>query len=299
MPEIEKLVTVIVPVYNCRDSIKGCLDSLAAQTLEKDETEILIINDGSTDDTLEICRDFAAEDGCVTIISQEHLGVGAARNCGIASAKGKYITFVDADDSISPNALKSLADFFEENYERTDILTYKLVPQVRGKNKKSSFVFDILKDSAVYDLTLDENLFACVNRINVMVKNRKNNVLFDCDESDLDTTLYCYANIRDKMNIGFVGGCEYYAVTNPSGIRKGMEASIYYDTVVSKWEALYSRYNEVPEYLQALFTDDLIRRIRGDFLLPYHLTGDDFSKEVQRLEKLLERTENKIILQAR
>ena len=296
MPEIEKLVTVIVPVYNCRDSIKGCLDSLAAQTLEKDETEILIINDGSTDDTLEICRDFAAENGCVTIISQEHLGVGAARNCGIASAKGKYITFVDADDSISPNALKSLADFFEENYERTDILTYKLVPQVRGKNKKSSFVFDILKDSAVYDLTLDENLFACVNRINVMVKNRKNNVLFDCDESDLDTTLYCYTNIRDKMNIGFVGGCEYYAVTNPSGIRKGMEASIYYDTVVSKWEALYSRYNEVPEYLQALFTDDLIRRIRGDFLLPYHLTGDDFSEQVQRLEKLLERTENKIIL---
>lgn len=296
MQEIEKLVTVVVPAYNCRDSIKRCLDSLAAQTLEKNDTEILIVNDGSTDGTLDVCRDFAAENGNVTIITEEHLGVGAARNCGIDSAKGKYITFVDADDSVSPDTLKSLTDFFEENYEKTDIVTYKLVPQVRGNNKKPSFVFDILKKSGIYDLTLEENLFACVNRINVMVKNRKNNVPFDCDESDLDTTLYCYANIRDKMNVGYVDGCEYYAVTNPSGIRKSMEASIYYEAVMTKWEALYSRYNEVPEYLQALFTDDIVRRIRGDFLLPYHLDGDAFSAEVQRLEKLLERTENSIIL---
>lgn len=91
-------VTIIIPAYNAENTIEKCLDSVIQQTYK--ELEILVINDGSSDRTEEICRKYAEQDLRIKICTQENSGVSAARNKGISIATGKFLQFVDADDYI-------------------------------------------------------------------------------------------------------------------------------------------------------------------------------------------------------
>ena len=98
-------VSVILPVYNCERYLRQCLDSLLAQTLQ--DIEIICVNDGSTDGSLEILKEYAAADMRLVIIDSENKGAGAARNLGIEAACGKYLAFPDSDDWFEPNMLST------------------------------------------------------------------------------------------------------------------------------------------------------------------------------------------------
>ncbi len=103
-------VSVIVPCYNAQERIRHTLDSLRAQTLR--DIEIICIDDKSTDDTLQILREYEKRDKRLHIIEmQNNSGASAARNAGLAAARGEYIGFVDADDYVD-------ADFYENLYNR-------------------------------------------------------------------------------------------------------------------------------------------------------------------------------------
>jgi glycosyltransferase involved in cell wall biosynthesis len=99
-------VSVIVPVYNAGKFLVRCLDSIISQTLL--DIEIICINDGSTDDSLEILEKYAAKDSRMVVFRQDNLGQGAARNVGLESARGEYVGFVDADDWIELNYFEKL-----------------------------------------------------------------------------------------------------------------------------------------------------------------------------------------------
>lgn len=100
-------ISIIVPVYNSANFLERCITSLVNQTIQ--DTEIILINDGSTDNSLEICKKFAKIDSRITVLSQENQGQSKARNAGIDIAKGDYIGFVDSDDWID-------LDFYEKLY---------------------------------------------------------------------------------------------------------------------------------------------------------------------------------------
>lgn len=85
-------ITLIVPVYNVEKWLPQCMDSLVGQTLK--DIEILCINDGSTDHSLDVLESYAAKDQRIRVISQQNAGQGAARNRGIREAKGAYVGFV-------------------------------------------------------------------------------------------------------------------------------------------------------------------------------------------------------------
>lgn len=89
-------ISVIVPVYNVAPYLKQCLDSIVSQTYRN--LEIILVNDGSTDNSLEICQQYSEQDQRIRIISQENAGVSAARNTGIEISTGQYLTFIDPDD---------------------------------------------------------------------------------------------------------------------------------------------------------------------------------------------------------
>lgn len=98
------MVSVIVPVYNGEKTIERCLNSIINQTLQ--DLEIIVVNDGSTDNTLQIINSFKSDK--IKIINQSTCGQGIARNNGIKLAKGDYIGFVDADDVINENMYKTM-----------------------------------------------------------------------------------------------------------------------------------------------------------------------------------------------
>ena len=105
------LFSVIVPMYNASKSIKLCLDSILRQNF--DDYEVIIINDGSTDDSESICREIASGNDKVFLCTFENGGVGKARKRGIQRARGDFLIFADVDDFISPDLLKTLAEIIE------------------------------------------------------------------------------------------------------------------------------------------------------------------------------------------
>lgn len=105
------LISVIVPVYNSGEFIERCLKSLAAQTY--DNIEIITADDGSADDSGEICRGFAGSDRRFRYIRRENSGVAAARNGGLSEARGELIGFCDSDDHIEPEMFEYLAELIE------------------------------------------------------------------------------------------------------------------------------------------------------------------------------------------
>lgn len=100
------LISVIVPVHNGQDYLKNCVDSILAQTYQS--LEIIIINDGSSDRTGEICMELDRTYEAISVIEMEDLGVSEGRNAGLERMNGEYVTFVDADDRIHPRMLEIL-----------------------------------------------------------------------------------------------------------------------------------------------------------------------------------------------
>lgn len=105
-------VSVIIPVYNVEKYLRECLDSIVNQTLG--EIEIICVNDGSTDNSLEILREYGERDSRITIISQENRGISSARNHGAEVATGEYFYFMDGDDILERDALSKLYKLSEE-----------------------------------------------------------------------------------------------------------------------------------------------------------------------------------------
>ena len=93
-------ISVIVPVYNTEEYLHRCIDSILGQTYPN--LEILLINDGSTDNSGKICEDYARKDTRIKVIHQENKGQSAARNVGLNAATGEYVNFIDSDDWIDP-----------------------------------------------------------------------------------------------------------------------------------------------------------------------------------------------------
>lgn len=109
------LVSIIIPAYNAEHTILRALNSLTSQTL-LDGVEVIVINDGSMDGTVEVVNNFYSENSLNwTLISQVNLGEAQARNSGLDICKGKYILFLDADDSLHSEALELLVKSAEEN----------------------------------------------------------------------------------------------------------------------------------------------------------------------------------------
>ncbi|MEE0942222.1 MAG: glycosyltransferase [Methanobrevibacter sp.] len=106
-------ISIIIPVYNVENYLKQCLDSILSQDF--DDFEVICVNDGSADNSLEILKNYAQKDSRVKVISQSNNGPGNARNIGLAHAKGEYVLFVDSDDYLSTNSLSQIYNNAKSN----------------------------------------------------------------------------------------------------------------------------------------------------------------------------------------
>ena len=146
-------VSVIIPVYNTAGYVREALRSVRAQSIEPDAVEIIAVDDGSTDGSGEILAEFAAEDPRMTVITQENSGTpGGARNPAIESARGEYVFFLDADDLLTPDALRGLVETAEA--EGSDVVLGK-IGSLDGRHAPASMFKRTVLDA---DL-LEDNVF--------------------------------------------------------------------------------------------------------------------------------------------
>lgn len=112
------LFSIIIPVYNVENYLRDCLDSVLGQSFS--DWEAVCVNDGSTDHSVSILEEYASRDNRITVISQPNGGLSAARNTGLNAAKGDYVIFLDSDDWLEADALKTLY----ENLSGEDLLCF-------------------------------------------------------------------------------------------------------------------------------------------------------------------------------
>lgn len=111
--EHNPLISVIVPVYNVAAYLSRCVDSILAQSYEN--LQIILIDDGSTDDSGRICEEYAKKDGRIQVIHKKNGGLSSARNAGLDVSNGQYIGFVDSDDWIEPEMYAEMLALMEQN----------------------------------------------------------------------------------------------------------------------------------------------------------------------------------------
>ncbi len=114
------MISIIVPVYNVGPYLERCVQSLLGQSMT--ELEIVLVDDGSTDNSPELCREFAASDDRIRLIRKENGGLADARNAGLAVARGEYIGFVDGDDWIEEDTCLRMAEIIAR--ERPDVIRF-------------------------------------------------------------------------------------------------------------------------------------------------------------------------------
>ena len=108
-------VSFVIPVYNSEPFLRQCLDSIKDQTIN--EWELILVDNGSTDDSGTICDQYAAEDLRIQVVHQNNKGPASARNIGVRLAKGDWISFIDSDDWIEKNYIEILQGYFNDNYD--------------------------------------------------------------------------------------------------------------------------------------------------------------------------------------
>ena len=149
-------ITVIVPVYNVEDYLDKCLDSVIKQTYKN--IEIIVVNDGSTDNSGEICQEYAQKDNRITYVEQENGGLSDARNAGLERMTGSYVTFVDSDDWIEQDYVEVLYNKLTEYQADVSVGNYYSYNEDEGM-----YYFHINGDSyyeKVFDnVSIFENLY--------------------------------------------------------------------------------------------------------------------------------------------
>ena len=117
------LISVVIPIYNVSPYLRLCLESIKNQTYP--HFEVLLVNDGSRDDSKDICQEFIHKDECFRYFEQENLGISVARNTGILNSNGEFITFIEGDDFVDPNYLEELYHTALKNDSEIVIGSYK------------------------------------------------------------------------------------------------------------------------------------------------------------------------------
>ena len=137
------LVSIIVPVYNAQKGLSRCLESICSQTYQK--LEIIVLNDGSMDDSLAICEQFRAKDPRIVVVDKENEGVSRTRNAGLTLAQGDYIQFVDSDDALDPDYTQNLVQAALEHNADLVIAPYWMV--IPSNSSKTGHALETLQTS--------------------------------------------------------------------------------------------------------------------------------------------------------
>lgn len=292
-------ISVIIPIYNQEEHIEDCVNLILGETTGKLSVEILLINDGSKDNSATICAQMALLHPEVKCFHQENAGVSAARNQGILNAKGKYLLYLDADDRLAKGTIVKLKNFFDSVWNETDLITYRIDTIFEGKVLPPHFRYQYLQNSGVYDLRAYP--YIGQTTMNIVVKNKfENNILFDENQTFSEDQKYCCEILKEKLKMGFCADGRYLYYRNNNSSSGRLSGACYiFEQCTSFFEQMFGWYREdeeVPAAFQGLYVNDFAWKLCCNILFPYHYEKTEYEQALQRLKRLLLRCSNEIIL---
>ena len=200
---MSKHISIVVPVYNANNSLHCCIDSILNQTYS--DFELILVDDGSTDESGRICDTYAIKDNRVKVIHQDNSGVSAARNTGIINAKGEYICFIDSDDYIDSTFLESLIQMKNIHLDYDNIwCCFQTLNQYSGEvsqtnciaTGRESVMFDTSQIMTLHENWLDAGPVCKLYSRKIIIEN---NIRFDTSLSLGEDLLFNFEYL-DKTN---------------------------------------------------------------------------------------------------
>ncbi len=299
MSEYKYKISVIIPVYNCEKYIEKCVQSLKKQTMPYEEFQIIFINDGSPDNSGEICCNYAEADDTIVYFKKENGGVSSARNKGIELAEGKYIMFLDADDTLSETSLEAVYDFFEEHYEETDLVTYSIDYLSENGTVTTHKRFSILTCSGVYDIMANPNILQTT--MNICIKNvpESERILFDESLSLGEDQWFIFLWLKKKGKLGFCRDAVYTYYRHGESASQSFNSPYYcfdqYMSFLNKLIESSRDENGKPHpIVQALVIYNLSWRITSDMLV-CDVDEETKNSQLARIRRVLSEVDNSII----
>lgn len=260
------MYSVVMPLYNISKYLKESVDSIISQTIGFSNIQLIMVNDGSTDDTLEICENYRKEyPDNIVIVDKKNGGVSSARNTGFDYIKGRYTVFFDGDDTWELNAFENVFTFFERNYDEIDLCSCKLVyfGDYEGFSHPLDYKFgsgdtivDLKKKPTFVQSTIGNVVFKTEAISNV----RFNEHLITGEDSVFNNTV-----ILGKLKIGILNSAVFYyrrnrnksSLSATSVHSKGWFLDVpklYYGDLISKSLAYYDC---VVPYIQFVILYDM------------------------------------------
>ena len=280
---MDKLISVIVPVYNTKRYLRRCMNSILEQTYPK--FEILLVNDASTDGSSELCKEYADKYDKVTYIELEHnMGVSYARNAGLKVAHGELVGFVDSDDWIEPKTYEVLYQIMNKYSTRIASCLYYEAWYERGHVEKKEVRED---DKERYLDNVEDMLLYYISRRDIMVTNKLFDVrLFDeikFPEGKVYEDTYISYRLMEKAGSAAVSDQHLYnCYKRPRSITHSFTLSTfdYIRNVVDRYEYLTNKYqNSELEKLCRKQIFEVLMTITSD-LNPASLKIDNPAKKI-------------------
>lgn len=294
-PKFNYKVSVIIPIYNVEEYLRDCLDSLLKQTINMNDVEILLINDGSSDNSLNICKEYALFNSNIKLFTQENAGVSAARNIGIKNAQGRYIMFLDADDNYTPGTLEAVTNFFEKHDKEVNIVAYKRVEILNGQPTSDNYRYRYLKEAGIY--SLKEYPFLCITTLSIAVKNMgEENILFNTKYNFGEDTDYIDRLLLKNDKIGYCPNGQYNYTMQRDGGAVNLSNFSSILQKIEQFENVLFESDAPSEYFQAVVFSDLNWLLRTNRLFPVHLSEEEKHDFDKRLKKIISRISDEIIL---
>jgi glycosyltransferase involved in cell wall biosynthesis len=254
---MEELISVIVPVYNTEQYLDRCIKSVVNQTYKN--LEIILINDDSIDDSINILEKWKNKDNRIIVINKKHEGLSETRNVGIEKSTGKYISFVDSDDEIDLDMYEKLVSNFNND---VDMVYCDFRRKKNGTANEDLKVQEISKEEKIYEVFPFKGfVWLALYRKDIIdsnnVKFYKKNFTFEDVLFSIDYILCCtkkIVNIKEKLYV-------YY--NNPQGIM----SKVKYTKDFSK---LYNNFIAIKDYYYKLITiDNLDKKIIANLYTNY------------------------------
>ncbi|MGM9850498.1 MAG: glycosyltransferase family 2 protein [Bacilli bacterium] len=247
---MKDLITIIINVYNGEKYIRQCLECIINQTYKN--LEILIINDGSTDNTLSICKEY--KDKKIRIISTENKGLPLSRNIGLDNAKGKYLYFIDVDDSIEQDTIEYLYKLIKKynaNIATCGVATvYNNIIKKRKRNKEHIKILNNI-DYLKKELLITNRDLAIWNKL--IEKKTINNLRFE--DRIIDDIAFTHKLAIKSKKIVYSNQIKYYYNKNTSSLTSTLKENL--ERNIAEYNGYVERYNYIKKIYPNLIENEI------------------------------------------
>lgn len=201
---MEPLVSVIIPVYNAEEYLDKCIRSVLSQTYKN--TEIILINDGSTDRSMELCEIYALNEKNIKLFSQQNSGASSARNVGLTNSTGDYIVFVDSDDWIMPTYIEDLYNSLIEYSADMIIVDYFIERDSELIYRKKQGLTNVYTNIETLNNIFDKDKYMGYlwNKIYQAEIIKGNNIVFNTELRVWEDLLFCCQYISKINKIVYI-----------------------------------------------------------------------------------------------